>query len=93
MMLLCQLTSWYGMATRSFTSFKTLNESPQDDEKIKEALHFWIAFACIALFEFYCEIFVSWVPFYTMAKLALLWYIIVPKTKGRFFYFIEISPH
>lgn len=74
------------MVVRSYSSFKLLKtasaQDKENDALIKEALHFWVGFALVALFESYLEMFVSWVPLYSFAKLALLWYMILPQTKG-----------
>lgn len=86
MLVLCSATSWYGMVVRSYQSFKLLKvesqSSPEYDTLVREALHFWVGFALISVFEAYVEMFVSWLPLYSFCKLALLWYIILPQTKG-----------
>ena len=82
---LCTLAFWYGMAIRSWSSFKVLKnleQSGTSEQDIREMLHFWTCFAVIALFDFYVEFFVSWLPLYPMVKLVLLWYVITPATKG-----------
>jgi hypothetical protein len=70
------------MFARSYQGFKLLRAPDAKKEDIKESLQFWVAFALVCLFDFYFEMFVSWIPLYTVFKLGLLWYMIFPSTKG-----------
>jgi len=80
---LCTATLWYGLVIRSYSSFKLLRKLDEvKQDELMEFLHFWTAFSIIALYESYLELFFSWVPLYSFFKLLLLWYIILPSTRG-----------
>jgi hypothetical protein len=61
-------------------------------DQVKEALQFWVLYALLVVHELYFEVLVSWFPFYYYAKLALLWYIMTPGTKGAPALFEYLEP-
>ena len=53
-----------------------------DQAEIVPFIKFWVVLAFVNLFDAYVEVFVSWIPFYSVVKGAFLVYIIAPQSNG-----------
>lgn len=50
------------------TSVKAIESSDKNDDT--EWLMYWVVFATFSVFEFFSDIFLSWFPFYFLAKVC-----------------------
>ena len=69
-----------------------LKELRVRQDQVRETLQFWVLYALLSLHELYFEFLVSWVPFYFYVKLALLWYMVNPGTRGATVVFEYFEP-
>lgn len=58
-----------------------------DKQEVIPLLHFWCVFGFISLYDSYLEVFVSWIPFYAVAKLILMILLLAPQTRGATVFF------
>ncbi|KAL4560678.1 hypothetical protein LXL04_032831 [Taraxacum kok-saghyz] len=71
-----------GYAYPAFECFKTIERRGTENAELRFWCQYWVLIAIITVFERFADIFVSWVPMYYEAKLALIIYLWYPKTKG-----------
>merc|ERR1712057_54482 len=64
----------------AYASFKSLEN--QDKDEHREWLTYWVVYSCFSLTEGFMEYVLFWVPFYYPIKLAFLFFLFLPQTKG-----------
>ena len=60
------------------------------EREVADILKFWVVLGCLQLYDFYIEIFVFFIPFYYTIKLAILVWILLPKSRGASVIFEQI---
>ncbi|XP_060174576.1 putative HVA22-like protein g [Lycium barbarum] len=71
-----------GYAYPAFECFKTIEKNRVEIEELRFWCQYWIIVAALRIFESFGDLFMSWLPMYSEAKLALFIYLWYPKTKG-----------
>ncbi|KAF3434612.1 hypothetical protein FNV43_RR21697 [Rhamnella rubrinervis] len=71
----------FGYAYPAYQCFKTVEKEPEI-EHLLSWCHYWIIVAVLTVFERLIDAFVSWLPMYGEAKLALFIYLWCSKMKG-----------
>ncbi|KAK0584390.1 hypothetical protein LWI29_012477 [Acer saccharum] len=72
----------FGYAYPAFECFKVVEKNKADIEQLRFWCQYWILVAILSVGERISDIFISWLPMYGEAKLALFIYLWYPKTKG-----------
>lgn len=72
----------FGYAYPAFECFKVVEKNKVDIDQLRFWCQYWILVAIISVGERVADIFISWLPMYGEAKLALFIYLWYPKTKG-----------
>lgn len=81
---LLSLISFFG----SFLSFFQF----QDAKEYMKWMMYWIAFACFCVLESFADIFLSfWFPFYYELKIAFVFWLVSPWTKGATIFYRKVS--
>lgn len=75
--LVCNLI---GTIYPAYLSFKAIETKEGDDDK--QWLTYWVVFALYSVMDDFAGILLFWLPFYYPIKLALLIWMVWPKTKG-----------
>jgi len=82
--LLGYLTSWIaflvGFLYPAYRSFKALESKGNDDDK--QWLTYWVVFSTLNVFDKPVNFIFSWVPFFSLIKIAFYIYLFHPETKG-----------
>merc|ERR1711988_1805253 len=74
------LCNFVGFVYPAYASFKALeNDSHAED---RQWLTYWVVYSCFCLVEGFLEYVLFWVPFYYPIKLAFLFWLFLPNTKG-----------
>ncbi|KAK4345820.1 hypothetical protein RND71_035996 [Anisodus tanguticus] len=71
-----------GYAYPAFECFKTIEKNRVEIDELRFWCQYWIIVAALRIFESFGDLFLSWLPMYSEAKLALFIYLWYPKTKG-----------
>ncbi|XP_052198595.1 putative HVA22-like protein g [Diospyros lotus] len=71
-----------GYAYPAFECFKTVEKNKVEITELRFWCQYWIIASLLSVFERILDIFISWLPMYGEAKLALFIYLWYPKTKG-----------
>ncbi|XP_016495745.1 putative HVA22-like protein g [Nicotiana tabacum] len=71
-----------GYAYPAFECFKTVEKNKVEIEELRFWCQYWIIVAALRIFESFGDVFMSWLPMYGEAKLALFIYLWYPKIKG-----------
>ncbi|XP_006339320.1 putative HVA22-like protein g [Solanum tuberosum] len=71
-----------GYAYPAFECFKTIEKNKVEIHELRFWCQYWIIVAALRIFESFGDLFLSWLPMYGEAKLALFIYLWYPKTKG-----------
>jgi len=74
------LCNFVGFMYPAFASFKALEANNHADDR--HWLTYWVVYSCFSLVEGFLEYILFWVPFYYPIKLAFLFYLFLPQTKG-----------
>ncbi|KAK4371791.1 hypothetical protein RND71_007175 [Anisodus tanguticus] len=74
-----------GYAYPAFECYKTIEKNKVDIEELRFWCQYWIIVALLRIFESIGDVFMTWLPMYNEAKLALIIYLWYPKTKGTGF--------
>jgi len=74
------LCNFVAVVYPAYASFKSLEN--QDKDEHREWLTYWVVYSCFSLTEGFMEYVLFWVPFYYPIKLAFLFYLFLPQTKG-----------
>merc|ERR1711881_584194 len=74
------LCNFVGFVYPAFASFKALDSKNEGEER--NWLIYWVVYSCFCLVEGFLEYVLFWVPFYYPIKLAFLFYLFLPQTKG-----------
>jgi receptor expression-enhancing protein 1/2/3/4 len=74
------LSSIVGFLFPIYASYKALKTS--DPAQLTPWLMYWAVFGCGLLVESWTEWILGWVPFYYMARLMVLLYLVSPQTQG-----------
>ncbi|GAA0139342.1 membrane traffic protein [Lithospermum erythrorhizon] len=72
----------FGYAYPAYECFKMVEKNKPDIELLRFWCQYWILVALLTVSERIGDAFISWVPMYSEAKLALFLYLWWPKTKG-----------
>ncbi|OVA18584.1 TB2/DP1/HVA22-related protein [Macleaya cordata] len=72
----------FGYAYPAYECFKAVEKNKLDIEQLRFWCQYWILAAMLTVFERVMDIFISWIPMYSEAKLAFFIYLWFPKTKG-----------
>ncbi|KAK9136451.1 hypothetical protein Syun_015781 [Stephania yunnanensis] len=72
----------FGYAYPAFECYKTVEKNKPEIDELRFWCQYWILVAIMTVFERVGDIFISWVPMYSEAKLAFFIYLWYPKTKG-----------
>lgn len=82
--LLGYLTSWIaflvGFLYPAYRSFKALESKGDDDDK--QWLTYWVVFSTFNVFDKPVNFIFSWVPFFSLVKIAFYVYLFHPDTMG-----------
>ncbi|MCL7034536.1 hypothetical protein MKW94_027051 [Papaver nudicaule] len=76
------LVMLFGYAYPAFQCFKAVEKNKMDTEQLRFWCQYWILAAMLTVSERVMDVFISWVPMYSEAKLAFFIYLWYPKTKG-----------
>ncbi|XP_006348489.1 putative HVA22-like protein g [Solanum tuberosum] len=71
-----------GYAYPAFECYKTIEKNRVEIEELRFWCQYWIIVALLRIFESIGDVFMTWLPMYSEAKLALIIYLWYPKTKG-----------
>merc|ERR1712146_23764 len=74
------LCNFVGFVYPAYASFKSLESNSHDDDRLW--LTYWVVYSCFCLIEGFLEYILFWVPFYYPIKLAFLFFLFLPQTKG-----------
>merc|ERR1712070_280555 len=74
------LCNFVGFVYPAYASFKALEADNHVEDR--QWLTYWVVYSCFCLVEGFLEMVLFWVPFYYPLKLAFLFYLFLPKTKG-----------
>ncbi|KAL4616020.1 hypothetical protein ACB092_07G169200 [Castanea dentata] len=72
----------FGYTYPAYECFKTLENNKPEMEQLLFWCQYWIIVAMLTIFERIGDTFISWLPLYSEAKLAIFIYLWHPKTKG-----------
>ncbi|CAA3012671.1 Hypothetical predicted protein [Olea europaea subsp. europaea] len=72
----------FGYAYPAYECYKTVEMNKPDIEQLRFWCQYWIIVAILTVCERIGDLFISWVPMYSEAKLAFFLYLWFPKTKG-----------
>ncbi|OAY74637.1 putative HVA22-like protein g isoform X2 [Ananas comosus] len=72
----------FGYAYPAYECYKTVELNRPEIEQLIFWCQYWILVAAVTVLERLGDAFVSWIPMYNEAKLALFVYLWYPKTKG-----------
>ncbi|KAL4616030.1 hypothetical protein ACB092_07G169700 [Castanea dentata] len=72
----------FGYAYPAYECFKTVEKNKPEIEQLLFWCQYWIIVAMLTVFERVGDTFISWLPLYSEAKLAIFIYLWHPKTKG-----------
>ena len=61
-------------------SFKAIETDTKDDDT--QWLTYWVVYSFFSVLETFVSFLLSWIPFYFAIKLAFLFYLFSPKTRG-----------
>ncbi|CAM8936590.1 unnamed protein product [Rhodiola kirilowii] len=71
-----------GYAYPAFECYKTVEKNKPGIEELRFWCQYWILVAMLTVTERIGDVFISWVPMYSEAKLAFYIYLWYPKTRG-----------
>uniref|UniRef100_A0A7N0V417 HVA22-like protein n=1 Tax=Kalanchoe fedtschenkoi TaxID=63787 RepID=A0A7N0V417_KALFE len=71
-----------GYAYPAFECYKTVEKNRPQIEELRFWCQYWILVAILTVTERIGDVFISWVPMYSEAKLAFYIYLWYPKTRG-----------
>merc|ERR1711998_435718 len=74
------LCNFVGFVYPAYASFKSLESQNTNDDRLW--LTYWVVYSCFCLIEGFLEYILFWVPFYYPIKLAFLFFLFLPQTKG-----------
>ncbi|CBI37947.3 unnamed protein product, partial [Vitis vinifera] len=72
----------FGYAYPAYECFKTVDKNKPEIEQLVLWCQYWVLIALLTICERVSDAFISWLPLYGEAKLALFIYLRYPKTKG-----------
>ncbi|XP_030972941.1 putative HVA22-like protein g isoform X2 [Quercus lobata] len=72
----------FGYTYPAYECFKTLEKNKPEMEQLLFWCQYWTIVAMLTVFERIGDSFISWLPLYSEAKLAICIYLWHPKTKG-----------
>lgn len=75
--LVCNLV---GFVYPAYMSFKAIETDTKDDDT--QWLTYWVVYSFFSVLETFVSFLLSWIPFYFAIKLAFLFYLFSPKTRG-----------
>ncbi|XP_072167248.1 receptor expression-enhancing protein 5-like isoform X2 [Diadema setosum] len=86
------LTSFLGFVYPAYCSVKAIESVQKDDDT--QWLTYWVVYSAFSLVEFFSDIFLSWFPFYYLAKMAFLGWCMAPiqSNGSQFLYHRFIKP-
>merc|ERR1711959_455310 len=74
------LCNFVGFVYPAYASFKSLEANDVNEDRLW--LTYWVVYSCFCLIEGFLEYVLFWVPFYHPIKLAFLFFLFLPQTKG-----------
>merc|ERR1712070_1226549 len=74
------LCSFVAVVYPAYASFKSLEAKSESEDRAW--LTYWVVYSCFSLIEGFLEYMLFWVPFYYPMKLAFLFFLFLPQTKG-----------
>merc|ERR1711998_78112 len=74
------LCNFVGSVYPAYASFKALENDNHSEDRLW--LTYWVVYSSFCLIEGFLEYILFWVPFYYPIKLAFLFYLFLPHTKG-----------
>merc|ERR1719247_3877331 len=74
------LCNFVGFVYPAYASFKSLEANDVNEDRLW--LTYWVVYSCFCLIEGFLEYVLFWVPFYYPIKLAFLFFLFLPQTKG-----------
>merc|ERR1711998_461614 len=74
------LCNFVGFVYPAYASFKSLESQNANEDRLW--LTYWVGYSCFCLIEGFLEYVLFWVPFYYPIKLAFLFFLFLPQTKG-----------
>ncbi|XP_078440797.1 putative HVA22-like protein g [Wolffia australiana] len=74
-----------GYAYPAFECFRTIEHNRPQIELFRFWCQYWIILGLLTAFEKFGDLFVSWLPFYSEAKLAFIIYLWHPRTQGAWY--------
>lgn len=72
----------FGYAYPAYECYKVVEKNKPEIEQLRFWCQYWILVALLTVCERIGDMFISWVPMYSEAKLAFFIYLWYPKTKG-----------
>jgi len=86
------LASFLGFVYPAYCSVKAIESTQKDDDT--QWLTYWVVYSAFSLVEFFSDIFLSWFPFYYLAKMLFLGWCMAPiqSNGAQFLYHRFIKP-
>uniref|UniRef100_A0A7N0R9Z6 HVA22-like protein n=2 Tax=Kalanchoe fedtschenkoi TaxID=63787 RepID=A0A7N0R9Z6_KALFE len=83
-----------GYAYPAFECYKTVEKNKPQIEELRFWCQYWILVAILTVTERIGDVFISWVPMYSEAKLAFYIYLWYPRTRGTtYVYYSFFKPY
>ncbi|XP_072050710.1 receptor expression-enhancing protein 5-like isoform X2 [Amphiura filiformis] len=70
------ISSFLGFLYPAYASVKAIESDRKDDDT--QWLTYWVVYSAFSLFEFFTDLFLSWFPFYYLAKMLFLGWCMAP---------------
>merc|ERR1711907_461924 len=74
------LCNFVGFVYPAYASFKSLEANDVNEDRLW--LTYWVVYSCFCLIEGFLKYVLFWGPFYYPIKLAFLFFLFLPQTKG-----------
>ncbi|KAL0235117.1 hypothetical protein GEMRC1_001699 [Eukaryota sp. GEM-RC1] len=69
---------FFGVLYPAFLTFTALEE--EDEVSQKRWLQYWVCFAVLSTFQKFADFLISWIPFYSIGKIVLLYLMTSPRS-------------